>query len=158
MRVLFLGKGNDCRTLLAETVFNHLAPPGCKAQRASCDRVCPPDPGALALLATQGIRPRAPAAASERTFDDDDVLITVCSASAEQTCPCCMGQALRAHWGIHAPSRRKRLSQDRDAELLDIYHILRVRIERFLELIEAGIEADRTRLRDELARIGCHLP
>ena len=158
MRVLFLGKGSDCRTLLAETVFNHLAPPGCAAHRASCDRVYPPDPDALALLATQGIRPRTPAASSERTFDDDDVLITVCSACAEQTCPCCRGQALRAHWGIHTPSRRKRLSQGRDAELLDIYHILRVRIERFIELIEAGIEADRARLRGELARIGCYLP
>lgn len=42
MRILFLGKGNDCRTLLAEAVFNHLAPPGCAARRASCSQACPP--------------------------------------------------------------------------------------------------------------------
>lgn len=159
MRILFLGEGNDCRTLLAEAIFNHLAPPGFTARRASCDQACPPDPAALSLLAKQGIRPGGKLAESPRAHpSEDDVLITVCSVGAEQTCPCCRRGALHAHWGVHKPSRRKILSSHCDTELLDVYHILRARIERLLVLVQTGIETDRARLQHELARIGSYLP
>ena len=159
MHILFLGKGNDCRTLLAEAIFNHLAPPGCTARRASCDPAGPPDPTALSLLAKQGIQPALKAAESPRDSpSENDVLITVCSVAAEQTCPCCRPNALRAHWGVHRPARNKGFSSRSDHELLDLYHILRARIERLLVLVQAGIETDRPRLERELARIGRYLP
>lgn len=160
MRVLFLGRGNDCRTLLAEAVFNHLAPPGCTAHRASCDRACPPDPAALALLEQQRIRPPpAPESPMSKEAIEDDVLITVCSVGAERTCPCCRQAGLRAHWGVHDPSHRRMRSPERDTELLNVYHILRARIQRFLDLIQAGPATDDPeRLQRELTRIGRYLP
>ncbi len=159
MHVLFLGKGNDCRTLLAEAVFNQLAPPGCTARRASCDHAGPPDPAALRLLAKQGIQPALETAESPRNSpSESDVLITVCSVAAEQACPCCRPDALSAHWGVHRPARHKGFSSRSDHELLDLYHILRARIERLLVLVQAGIETDRPRLQRELARIGRYLP
>jgi len=90
---------------------------------------------------------------------EDDVLITVCSVSAEQTCRCCRQAGLRAHWGVHDPSHRRMRSRERDTELLDVYHILRVRAQRFLDLIQAGTATnDPERLQRELTRIGCYLP
>lgn len=104
MHVLFLGKGNDCRTLLAEAIFNHLAPPGYTARRASCDHAGTPDPAALRLLAKQGIQPALKTAESPLDSpSENDVLITVCSVGAEQTCPCCRPNALRAHWASTNP-------------------------------------------------------
>lgn len=159
MHVIFLGKGNDCRTLLAEAVFNHLAPPGCRARRACCDQACPPDQLALALLERQGILPgRTTAEPSPARACRDELLITVCSGGKGHACRHCALEAPLAHWGVHCPSRRKTPSQSRDAELLDVYHILRARIERLLALQETGVESDRTRLLDELERIGRYLP
>jgi arsenate reductase len=160
MRILFLGCGNDCRTLLAEAIFNHLAPPGCKARRASCDQAGPPDPAALSLLAKQGIQTDPKAAEPPNVSPSEgDVLITVCSVGAEQTCPCCGPDVLRAHWGVHQPARRRKVLSARDnTELLDLYHILRARIERLIVLVQAGIETDRPRLERELERIGHYLP
>ena len=160
MRILFLGCGNDCRTLLAEAIFNHLAPPGCKARRASCDQAGPPDPAALSLLAKQGIQTDPKAAEPLNVSPSEgDILITVCSVGAEQTCPCCGPDVLRAHWGVHQPARRRKVLSARDnTELLDLYHILRPRIERLIVLVQAGIETDRPRLERELERIGHYLP
>lgn len=158
MRILFLGKGNDCRTLLAEAVFNHLAPPGCAARRASCSQACPPDPRALNLLAKQCIQPGQSTVAPHYVPSEDDVLITICSASAEWACPCCRSDVLHTHWGVHRPTGRKMLSRRGDTELLDLYHILRARIERLLVLMQVGGHADRAQLQRELQRIGRYLP
>lgn len=159
MRVLFLGKGGDCRTLLAEAIFNHLAPPGWTARRESCDRACPPDAAALAFLAKQGT-PSGRSASDPSQTDpfEEDVLITVCSVGAEQVCPGCRHAALRAHWSVHIPSRRVS-TPTRGADLLDIHHILRVRIERLLDLIQAGrVTGDPARFQHELTLLGRYLP
>lgn len=159
MHVLFLGEGNDCRTLLAEAIFNHLAPPGCTAQRASCDQACPANPAAVSLLANQGIRSAPDTAPSPHgASSGSDVLIAVCSIDKGQACPCYPSNALCAHWGVHKPARHKMRSRRGDSELLDVYHILRARIERLLALVEAGVNTDRTRFQRELARIGDYLP
>lgn len=161
MRIVFLGEGNDCRTLLAEAIFNHLAPPGCMAWRASCDPACPPDAAALTLLVQQGIQPGPTAAGSPQATApslEHEILITVCPVRAEQICAHCGPNTLRAHWDVLKPERHRMRSNQRHTALLDTYHILRARIERLLVLVQAGAEKDRARFQHELARIGNYLP
>ena len=159
MDVLFLGKGSDCRPLLAEAIFNHLAPEHLSARRLACDREEALAPAALALLAAQGIRPvRAgtPAICGEPSASD--VVITICSADADGRCPHRAAMPLHAHWAVHDPLRRHFFAHREDRELLDVYHILRARIERLVPLLLAGVEQDRLHLGRELERIGRFLP
>jgi len=53
--VLFLCTGNSCRSLIAEAVFNHLAPDGWRAISAGSQPTGKLNDKALALLARKGV-------------------------------------------------------------------------------------------------------
>ena len=60
---------------------------------------------------------------------------------------------LHAHWAVHDPLRRHFFAHREDRELLDVYHILRARIERQIEsrtLMLSGVSHD---LRTPLTRL-----
>lgn len=160
MEVLFLGKGNDCRPLLAEAIFNHLAPAGSRARRVGCDQPCASSAEVLALLERQGIcAQQGTAGCTDGGVDPGEVVITVCSAGNGAGCPHCRPGTQHAHWGVHDPLQRRFGARAcNDAELIDVYHILRARIERLLALVQSGADADGPRLHRELERIGKFLP
>lgn len=166
MQVLFVGKGKDCRALLAEAIFNHVSRAGCKAGRASCDTPGPPAREALELLRGQGIAagdspPDALPLSSlphAATGDAPMLVVSVCESRCEGPCPYCDSSALRAHWPVHDPLQRHLLPHDPTSELLDLYHILRARIERSMPLLEGSRAGDPERLQRELDRIGHFLP
>lgn len=159
MDVLFVGKGGDCRPLLAAAIFNHLAPGHCRARRLACSRDEPPSPAALALLARQGIRPGPTAGETPGTAPRaGDVVISLCSMHADQACLHHAETPPHAHWAVHDPLQRQLFPHREDGGLLDVYHILRARIERLLPLLQPGSARDRERLENELERIGRFLP
>ena len=55
MNILFLCTGNSCRSILAEAVFNHLAPSGWRAMSAGSQPTGQVHPRSLALLKREGI-------------------------------------------------------------------------------------------------------
>jgi len=55
VNVLFLCSGNSCRSIIAEAVFNHLAPAGWKAMSAGSQPTGQVHPRTLALLERSGI-------------------------------------------------------------------------------------------------------
>lgn len=59
---------------------------------------------------------------------------------------------------MHDPLQRQLFPHREDGGLLDVYHILRARIERLLPLLQPGSARDRERLENELERIGRFLP
>lgn len=154
MNVLFLCTGNSCRSILAEAVFNHLAPPGWRAQSAGSHPTGDVHPRSLALLAREGI---ATHGYRSKSWDGlpttPDIVITVCASAAGETCPAYLGPAMRAHWGVDDPAKATGTDAEIDAAFLRAYRVLRARIEAFLGLPLASLARDRAALQRELDRI-----
>jgi arsenate reductase (thioredoxin) len=159
MNVLFLCTGNSCRSILGEATFNHLAPPGWRALSAGSQPTGKVHPRSLALLAREGISTEG---YYSKSWDDlpltPDIVITVCSSAAGETCPAYLGPVLRTHWGVEDPAHATGTEEEIDAAFMQAYRVLRNRIEAFLALPLAELSSDRARLKSELDRIGTLLP
>lgn len=157
--ILFLCTGNSCRSILAEATFNHLAPAGWTAMSAGSKPTGRVDPRSLALLVREGI---ATEGYHSKSWDNlpltPDVVITVCSNAAGETCPAYLGRAVRSHWGVEDPAHATGPDAEIDAAFMKAYRILRARIEAFLGLPLAELKDDPARLKAELDRIGALLP
>lgn len=155
MNLLFLCMGNSCRSILAEAIFNHLAPTGWKAMSAGSQPTGQVHPRSLALLEREGISIDG---LHSKSWDDlpitPDVVITLCSEAAGETCPAYLGPVLRAHWGVDDPAHATGTEAEIEAAFTTAYRILRRRIEAFFALPLAQLAHDRTRLKAELDRIG----
>jgi arsenate reductase len=159
MNILFLCTGNSCRSILAEATFKHLAPAGWHALSAGSDPTGQVHPRALALLAREGI---ATDGYHSKPWDalplTPDVVVTVCSNAAGETCPAYLGAVLRTHWGVDDPAHASGSEADIDAAFMLAYRILRARIEAFLALPLAQLQDQPAQLKAELDRIGALLP
>ena len=159
MNVLFLCTGNSCRSILGEATFNHLAPEGWKAMSAGSKPAGYVHPRSLALLAREGI---ATDGYFSKSWDNlpamPDIVITVCSGAAGETCPAYLGPVLRTHWGVEDPAHATGTDEEIDAEFMLAYRILRARIEALLALPLKDLKEDHARLKVELDRIGTLLP
>ncbi|MEJ7804657.1 MAG: arsenate reductase ArsC [Telluria sp.] len=159
MNVLFLCTGNSCRSILGEATFNHLAPAGWHAMSAGSKPAGYVHPRSLALLSREGI---ATEGYASKSWDElpatPDIVITVCSSAAGETCPAYLGPVLRTHWGVEDPAHATGTEEEIDAAFMTAYQILRARIEAFLALPLEELKSDRTRMKSELDRIGTLLP
>lgn len=159
MNILFLCTGNSCRSILAEATFNHLAPASLRALSAGSQPTGRVHPRSLALLAREGI-------ATEGYFSKSwtdlpvtpDLVVSVCASAAGETCPAYLGPVLRTHWGVDDPAHASGSIDEIDAAFMSAYRILRHRIEAFLALPLAELQADRARFQSELDRIGTLFP
>ena len=155
MNVLFLCTGNSCRSILGEATFNHLAPRGWRAMSAGSRPTGSVHPRSLAVLRREGISAEGARSKSwENLPATPDVVITVCSNAAGETCPAYLGAALRAHWGVADPAHATGTDDEIDAAFTSAYQTLRRRIEAFCALPLAQLERDRSALQRELDRIG----
>ena len=155
MNVLFLCTGNSCRSILGEATFNHLAPAGWRAMSAGSKPTGKVHSRSLALLRREGI----PADGYfSKSWDDlpqtPDIVITVCSSAAGETCPAYLGPVLRTHWGVDDPAHATGTDEEVDAAFMRAYRTLRNRIEAFLALPLDELRNDRAKLKAELDRIG----
>jgi arsenate reductase len=159
MNVLFLCTGNSCRSIMAEATFNALAPSGWKAVSAGSQPSLAVHPRSLALLAREGI---STAGLHSKSWDHlpitPDIVITLCSSAAGETCPAYLGQGLRAHWGVEDPAQAVGTDDEIDAVFMTAYRTLRARIEACLALRLEQLQQDRAALQAELDRIGMLLP
>ena len=88
MTILFLCTGNSCRSILAEATFNHLAPAPLRAMSAGSHPTGSVHPRSLALLKREGISVEGLGSKSWTELPQvPDVVITVCSSAAGETCP-----------------------------------------------------------------------
>lgn len=159
MNILFLCTGNSCRSILAEATFNHLAPAGWKAMSAGSKPTGQVHPRSLALLAREGISTAGYCSKSwENLPVTPDIVVTVCSSAAGETCPAYLGAVVRTHWGVEDPAHATGSDAEIDASFMMAYRILRARIEAFLALPLAELAQDRARLKVELDRIANLLP
>jgi arsenate reductase (thioredoxin) len=155
MHILFLCTGNSCRSLISEAVFNHLAPAGWQAISAGSQPMGRLNARALQLLADKGIPTDGYYSKSWDALPVvPDIVVTVCSSAAGETCPVYLGQVLRTHWGVDDPSHVEGTPDEIDAAFEKAYAILRARIEAFLALPLDELTQDRARFKAALDRIG----
>ncbi len=151
MNVLFLCTGNSCRSILAEATFNHLAPADLRAMSAGSKPTGAIHPRSLALLAREGI---SATGCHSKSWDSltvtPDIVITVCSNAAGETCPAYLGPALRTHWGVDDPAHATGTDAEIDAAFYTAYRILRARIEAFLALPPETLAHTRNALPPEM--------
>lgn len=159
MNILFLCTGNSCRSILAEAIFNHLAPVGWSALSAGSKPTGQVHPRSLALLAREGISING---YHSKSWDDlpvtPDVVITVCANAAGEACPAYLGNVVRSHWGVEDPAHATGTDSEIDEAFMSAYRILRTRIEAFLRLPLQEFKNDPSRLKSDLDRISTLLP
>lgn len=155
MNILFLCTGNSCRSILSEGVFNHLAPAGLKAISAGSQPAGQLHPRAVALLHNKGISTEG---YYSKSWDDlpvtPDVVVTVCSNAAGETCPAYLGQVIRTHWGLDDPGHVVGTEEEIESAFEQTYDIINARIKAFLSLPLEELKDDRVRFKEELDRIG----
>jgi protein-tyrosine-phosphatase len=155
VNLLFLCTGNSCRSILAEATFNHLAPPGWRAMSAGSRPTGHVHPRSIALLEREGI---ATAGLHSKSWDGllqvPDIVVTVCSSAAGETCPAYLGSVLRTHWGVADPARATGSDAQIEAAFTAAYRTLRDRIEAFLALPLGALVDDRARLAAAMDHIG----
>jgi arsenate reductase len=158
MNVLFLCTGNSARSILAETTFNHLAPKGWHAMSAGSHPTGEVNPRTLALLSREGIPIDGLHSKSWDNLPTPDIVITVCSSAAGETCPAYLGPVLRSHWGVDDPAHVAGTDAQIDAAFDNAYDTLRRRIEALFALPLAELQHDRARLKADLDHIGTLAP
>ena len=133
MNVLFLCTGNSCRSILAEALFNHLAPAGMRAMSAGSNPAGKVHPRSLALLEREGISIKG---YHSKSWDEislkPDLLVTVCNTAAGEACPAFLGNVERIHWDIEDPAKATGTDEEIDAAFFAVFLILRNRIENLL--------------------------
>ena len=155
VNVLFLCTGNSCRSVLSEATFNHLAPEGLKALSAGSQPAGQLHPRAVALLHRKGISTEGYFSKSWDSLPvTPDIVVTVCSSAAGETCPAYLGPVVRTHWGVEDPGHVVGTEEEIEAAFEEAYTIIRARIEAFLALPLNALMTDKAKLKAALDPIG----
>lgn len=154
MKILFLCTANSCRSILAEAIFNHLAPAGMRAYSAGskpCGQVHEQSLNALrrASIDRHGLHSKSQAVHAELR---PDLVITLCDNAAAEPCPAYLGDALKAHWGLPDPAAQSGPQADIDMAFDKTVGDIERRIGEFLSLPLPQLSAQE--LREALAAIG----
>jgi len=154
MNILFLCTANSCRSILAEALYNHLAPAGMRAFSAGSEPRGDINPLTLEALARAGIAADGLYSKSSDAHQalNPDFVITVCDKAAGEVCPVHFGPAIKAHWGLADPSESVGSPEEIKAAFDATLVRLKLRFTSFLALPLAQLDA--ATLRTELARIG----
>ena len=137
--VLFLCTGNSARSVLAESILNHMGKGRFRAFSAGSHPAGRVNPLALELLSEQafpvdGLRSKSwdefAAADSPRM----DFVFTVCDKAAGEVCPVWPGQPMTAHWGIPDPAAVRGTEREVRHAMTDAFRQLSRRISLFVSL------------------------
>ena len=147
LNVLVLCTGNSARSILGESLFNHLGKGRIRAYSAGSKPSGKVNPVALETLEKHGIA--LPSEVRSKSWDEFaaadapqlDYIFTVCASAAGETCPIWPGHPSTAHWGIADPAHVEPLEARREAFEL-AYRQLEKRIRAFLALPLETLSAD----------------
>lgn len=136
MKILFLCTANSCRSILAEAIFNHLAPAGMRAYSAGSKPCGQVHAQSLEALRRAGIDPNGLHSKSQTVHEklQPDLLISLCDNAAAEPCPACFDGALKAHWGLPDPAAQGGSPADIDAVFDKAVIDIERRIGEFLSL------------------------
>jgi arsenate reductase len=144
--VLFLCTGNSARSIMAEAILNHKANGGFTAYSAGSHPSGSPRPEALSQLrsagiAIEGLRSKSWDEFAQPDAPHMDFVFTVCDNAANEACPFWPGHPMTAHWGIPDPAVAKGTPEEIDRAFRDAFVVLDRRIDLFLSLPLAKLQA-----------------
>jgi arsenate reductase len=155
--VLVLCTGNSARSILGEALLAERGAGRIAAFSAGSRPKGVPHPGALRLLARQGIDIGRFRSKSWNEFTGPgaphiDLAITVCGNAAGEACPVFPGTPLRAHWGLPDPAEVTGTEAEVDAAFEQCWRWLDMRVAAPLALPFETM--DRADLQARLRAIG----
>lgn len=159
--VLFLCTGNSARSILAESIVNHLGAGRFKGFSAGSQPKGQVHPYAIDLLAGMGFPATGMHSKSWDVFaaagsPDMDFVFTVCDGAAGETCPIWPGQPMTAHWGVPDPAAVAGSDLDKRRAFREAFSALQNRIRLFMSLPFASL--DKMALQQRLDAIGRRPP
>jgi protein-tyrosine-phosphatase len=155
--VLFLCTGNSARSILGESIVNHLGAGRFKGFSAGSQPRGQVHPYALDLLASLGFPATGMHSKSWDVFavagaPAMDFVFTVCDSAASEACSVWPGQPMTAHWGIPDPAAVEGSEKGKRAAFRSAFAALENRIRLFMSLPLASL--DRLALQRRLDTIG----
>ena len=156
INILILCTGNSARSILGEALINHLGGGRLRGFSAGSFPKGRVHPGALAVLARNGVAADGAASKSWDVFTAEGapplhIVITVCDNAAGEVCPIFPGTQIKAHWGIEDPADAEPGAAE-IAAFDKAYAEMRARVEAMVALDLA--QMDRDAIREALADIG----
>lgn len=155
--VLFLCTGNSARSVLAESILNHLGEERFRGFSAGSHPKGEIHPLAIDLLKslgmpTEGLRSKSWDEFARPGAPEFDFVFTVCDNAAGEVCPIWPGNPVTAHWGVPDPVLVEGDDLTRKAAFLSVYRQLERRIALFTSL--RFTELDRLALKKKVEEIG----
>lgn len=155
--VLFLCTGNSARSVLAETILNHLGKGRFKAYSAGSHPNGQVNPYAIKYLQQQGLPTEGLRSKSWDEFAGADAphfdfIITVCDNAAGEVCPVWPGKPTSGHWGIEDPAAVEGTDAEKLAAFSVAFALLNRRISLLINLPDAKLQAQA--IKQELQQIG----
>jgi arsenate reductase (thioredoxin) len=159
--VLFLCTANSARSILGESILNHLGHGRFRAFSAGSHPKGQVNPYAVDQLASMGFPTADLHSKSWDVFaaagaPHMDFVFTVCDDAAGEACPIWPGQPMTAHWGIADPAAAGGSEIDRRAAFRAAFAALENRIRLFISLPFEAL--DRMALQQRLDAIGVRTP
>ncbi|MEZ5915306.1 MAG: arsenate reductase ArsC [Parvularculaceae bacterium] len=139
--ILFLCTGNSARSIIAETYMNAKGAPGWRAFSGGSKPTGKPNPFAIEVLSKHAMPPHGARSKSwdEFTAPDApqfDVVVTVCSNAANETCPLWPSRRGRAprrlHWPFEDPAAVAGDDELKRAAFEKSYKEISARIDQFI--------------------------
>jgi arsenate reductase (thioredoxin) len=143
--VLFLCTGNSARSIIAESVLNHMGEGRYRAFSAGSYPSGAVNPLVLEFLEQQHMPTTG---ARSKNWDEFaaaggprlDFVITVCDDAAGEVCPVWPGQPVTAHWGVEDPARFMDDPERARKVINDVFHTLHRRIQLFTSLPASSLD------------------
>ncbi|SAI70930.1 Arsenate reductase [Bordetella ansorpii] len=144
--VLFVCTGNSARSILAEGLLNGMGRGRFVAHSAGSHPRGEVHPMALATLErlrmpATGYRSKSWLEFAQADAPAVDFIITVCDSAAGEACPVWPGKPMSAHWGVPDPAAVEGSEEVRMRAFQDAAVIIKRRIELFLSLPMASLDA-----------------
>ena len=141
VRILFLCTGNACRSQMAEALARHAGDERIEAVSAGSRPAGYIHPLAEATMEAMGASLDGQSSKSWDEFATTriDIVITLCDAAAEETCPVWLGTPVRAHWGLADPVTLMASESERSAAAREVGEWLKESIEKLLALDLEGL-------------------
>src|SRR6202022_838738 len=154
---LFLCTGNSARSILAESLTNHLGRGHFRGFSAGSHPKGTVHPIAIELLnqiglPTEGLRSKPWDEFAAPGAPRLDFVFTVCDNAAGEACPYWPGQPMTAHWGIPDPAEAKGSPAEVALAFKDAYRMLFKRIGIFTALPLRSL--DHLSLQNKVREIG----
>lgn len=138
--VLFLCTGNSARSIMAEALLNRLGKGKINAHSAGSKPKDKPHPMTIEILETNNFYPESFHSKNWNEFSESDapemdVVITVCSNAANESCPIFPGNPISLHWDINDPAREFDSVEEQTREFQAVFNELEQRIHKFTETL-----------------------